>query len=277
MKMLSHQLERLLPDVKTNSSLSFKSLMYCAAKFLSVLSRILMWRKYCMMMTRRMTMSRTSIVHQDGQSLGTRKVQWSFLRKWLKSTTWHPLNFFSMYFRDYFWRIKIVLNKLVSPFIMTLIFLNQSSKWSCYYPDQRQDRRNSDCRKVSIKLDLGVAKEALFSDMTIGIYSLASAIWSCKIFAAKVLNAVLLERIVELFKRKTNSNSIFITNIPERLTEFLSYAAYLQALPGNETVIVGYDKILPKFLLKKRKLDLNLLFKKENPDVTFITRVLLRE
>ena len=83
------------------------------------------------------------------------------------------------------------------------------------------------------------------------------------------MNAVLLERIVELFKRKTNSNSIFITNIPERLTEFLSNAVYLQALPGNETVSVGYGKILPKFLLKTSKLDLALLFKKENPDVTF--------
>ena len=108
---------------------------------------------------------------------------------------------------------------------------------------------------------------------------MASAIGYCRKFAAKVLNVVLLERIVELFKRRTNSNSIFITNIPERLTEFLSNAEHSQAMPRNKTVSVGYGKRHFKSLLKKSKLDLELAlqFKKETPDVTFSTRVLLSE
>ena len=142
-----------------------------------------------------------------------------------------------------------------------------------------RDRKNPDCRKFSIKIAVGVAKEALSSDNTIGISSLASAIGSLRNFAAKNSNAVLLERTEELYKRRTNSNSIFITDIPERLTEFLSNAEHSQALPRNETVSVGYGKRHSKSLLKKSKLDLALalLFKKETPDVTFSTRVLLCE
>ena len=118
-----------------------------------------------------------------------------------------------------------------------------------------------------MKIAVGVAKESLSSDKTIRISSLASAIGS------KNLNAVLLERTEEVYKRRTNSNSIFITDIPERLTEFLSNAEQSQALPRNERVSEGYGKRHSKTLLKKSKLDLALalLFKKETPDVTFST------
>ena len=140
-----------------------------------------------------------------------------------------------------------------------------------------RDRRTSDCRKVSIKHAVEVTKEALSSGKPIGISSLASAIGSSREFATKVLNAVQLEKTEELFKRKRRSDSIFSNDILERLTEFLSNAEHSRALPGNETVSVAYGKRLPKFLLKKSKAELAQLFKKENSDVTFSTRVILRE
>ena len=40
---------------------------------------------------------------------------------------------------------------------------------------------------------------------------------------------------------------------------------------------MAYGPRMPKFLLKKSKVDLAEIFKKENPDVTFTSRVLLRE
>jgi hypothetical protein len=139
-----------------------------------------------------------------------------------------------------------------------------------------RDRKTSDCRRVSIRYAIGVSKEADLNQTVGGISSLASAIGSSRQFAAKVLKAVELEKTEELFKRKSSSNSIFGTDVPERLTEFLSNAEHSRALPGNETVNLAYGKRLPKFLLKKSKNELAQLFQKENPDVTFSCRVLLR-
>ena len=59
-----------------------------------------------------------------------------------------------------------------------------------------------------------------------------------------------------------------VTEIAGRLLEFLSNAEHSRALPGHETVSVAYRCRKPKFLLKKSKLELLDIFKKENPDVT---------
>ena len=140
-----------------------------------------------------------------------------------------------------------------------------------------RDRKHSDCRRVSLQHAIGVSKEAGLNQTGGGISSLASAIGSTRKFASKVLKAVELEKTESLFKRQNRSNSICSTDIPERLIEFLSNAEHSRALPGNETVSVAYGKRLPKFLLKKSKSELADLFKKENPDITFSTRILIRE
>ena len=63
-----------------------------------------------------------------------------------------------------------------------------------------------------------MTKEADLTKTVGGISSLASAIGSSRKFASKVLNAVEQEKTEELFKRKSCSNSIFGTDIPDRLT-----------------------------------------------------------
>ena len=80
-----------------------------------------------------------------------------------------------------------------------------------------------------------------------------------------------------LFKRRIRRDSIQSTDIPTKLLEFLSSPEHSRALPGHETVSVAYGVRKPKFLLKKSKLELLGIFKKENPEVNFSSRVLLRE
>ena len=52
-----------------------------------------------------------------------------------------------------------------------------------------------------------------------------------------------------LFKRKVRRDSVVDSDIPARLTEFLSNAEHSRALPGHETVSVAYGCRKPKFLL----------------------------
>ena len=140
-----------------------------------------------------------------------------------------------------------------------------------------KDRRNADCRKVSIKHAVEVAKRANLHHQKGQISSLAAGIGSSVKFAAKILTAVDQDKTEDLFKRKTRCNSICDTDIADRLTEFLTNAEHSRALPGNETVSVAYGRRMPKFLLKKSKKELAEAFRKENPDVVFSTRLLLRE
>ena len=99
-----------------------------------------------------------------------------------------------------------------------------------------------------------------------------------RIFAVKVLKAVDSSEAdaASIFKRRIRRDSIPKTDIPGRLLEFLSNPEHLRALPRHETVSVVYGVRKQKFLLKKRKLELLEIFKKENPEVNFSSRDLLR-
>ena len=140
-----------------------------------------------------------------------------------------------------------------------------------------RDRSNVDSRKLSIQHAVKVVEQADLHHERGEISALATAIGSSAKFASKVLTAVSNNNTEDLFKKKTRSNSISDTDIPDRLTEFLTNAEHSRALPGNESVSVAYGRRMPKFLLKKSKIELAEAFKKENPDVTFSTRLLLRE
>ena len=113
-----------------------------------------------------------------------------------------------------------------------------------------KDRRNADCRKVSIKHAVEVAKRANLHHQKGQILTLATGIGSSVKFASKILTAVDEDKTEDLFKRKTRCTSICDTDIAARLTEFLANAEHSRALPGNETASVAYGRRKPKFLLK---------------------------
>ena len=140
-------------------------------------------------------------------------------------------------------------------------------------------RTDPDTRKFSIKQALEVAKQAGLQLRKGDITALMRGIGCSRIFAVKVLRAVDSSEsdAASIFKRRIRRDSIQVTDIPGRLLEFLSNPEHSRALPGHETVSVAYGVRKPKFLLKKSKLELLEIFKKENPEVNFSSRVLLRE
>ena len=140
------------------------------------------------------------------------------------------------------------------------------------------DRRDPNCRVVGIKHALAVAKEADLHQRRGDIAALERGIGSSKEFATRVLGAVDSNQTVpDLVKKRVRKDSISASDVPDRLEQFLSNAEHSRALPGHETVSVSYGCRKPKFLLKKSKMELVDIFKRENPDVTFSKKLLLRE
>ena len=109
------------------------------------------------------------------------------------------------------------------------------------------------------------------------ISALMGGIGCSRKFAYKVLKAVDFPDMVDKVFKKMRRDSIQSTDISQRLLEFLSNAEHSRAVPGHETVSVAYGVRKPKFLLSKTKHELLSIFKKENSDISFSIRVLLRE
>ena len=142
-----------------------------------------------------------------------------------------------------------------------------------------RERRDPDCRMVSLKHAIEVAKAAgLHYEQKGDIVALERGIGSSHEFALKVLKAVDKNSTAkEMYKKKIRKDSVKETDMSARLTEFLSNGEHARALPGHESISVAYKCRRPKFLLKKSKNEILDIFKKEYSDVTFSHRVLLRE
>ena len=142
-----------------------------------------------------------------------------------------------------------------------------------------RERRDPDCRMVSLKHAMEVARAAdLHYDHKGDIVALERGIGSSHEFAVRVLKAADKNSTAkELFKKKVRKDSVKATDLSARLTEFLSNGEHARALPGHESISVAYNCRRPKFLLKKSKNEILDSFMKENSDITFSHRVLLRE
>ena len=142
-----------------------------------------------------------------------------------------------------------------------------------------RERRNPDCRRVSLRHALEVAKAADLHHTNRGdIAALQRGIGATYEFAMKVLKVVDKKGTAEeLIRKKVRRDSVKATDVAARLTEFLTNAEHSRALPGHESISVAYNCRKPKFLLKKSKDELLDIFKKENSDILFSHRVLLRE
>ena len=140
-----------------------------------------------------------------------------------------------------------------------------------------KERRDPDCRRVSIKHAVKVAQEGDLHCQKGDIATLVKSIGSSRAFASKVLKAVDTNQIENLLKRKSRTNSVQAGGISDRLRDFLANPEHSRALPGHETISVAYRCRKPKFLLKKSKIELLGIFRKENTDISFSYRVLLRE
>ena len=89
---------------------------------------------------------------------------------------------------------------------------------------ERMDPLDPDCRRVSLKHAVQVAQEADLHYKKGDIFALERGIGSSKQFAAKVLRAVdssNTNKVQDLLKRKVRRDSFEVTNLSQRLTEFL--------------------------------------------------------
>ena len=108
--------------------------------------------------------------------------------------------------------------------------------------------------------------------------ALQRVIGSSHNFAAKILEAIQEGKNVEdLFTKKTRKDAAVVTDVSQRLKDFLANPEHSHTLPGHETVSVAYGCRKPKFLLKKSKFELLDIFKRNNLDIKFSNRVLLRQ
>ena len=119
--------------------------------------------------------------------------------------------------------------------------------------DMIRNRKDPDCRKVSIKHAVKVVQEAGLHHQKGDVVALQNAIGSSYSFSSKVLQAVDSGQSEILLHRKPRSDSAKAGDISERLTNFLANPEHSRALPGHETISVAYGCRKPKFLLKKSK------------------------
>ena len=142
------------------------------------------------------------------------------------------------------------------------------------------DRKDPVTRRASIRQAVEVSQKAGLQLKKGDIAALIEGIGCSRDFAVKILKAVSSsdpEAVNKIFTKKIRRDSILAADVSGRLLEFLSNPEHSRALPGHETVSVAYGFRMPKFLLKKSKIELLEIFKRQNPDISFSTRVLLRE
>ena len=106
---------------------------------------------------------------------------------------------------------------------------------------------------------------------------LSRAIGSSWNYAKMILEHMKSGDTEKLFTRDTRSDAIKASEYPKLLAGFAKDPENSRAVPGNDTVSVGYKVRAPKFILIKSRVTVMKAFKEKYPDCKFSLRVLNRE
>ena len=133
-------------------------------------------------------------------------------------------------------------------------------------------------RILRAKLAIQLVEECGLSLDTYGdISNLAVALSCSASYAKKVLTMIGNGTPEKLFKREVYNNAIKATDWPEKLREFVILPDNSRPVPGKDTISIRRGCRVPKYVLKRNKLELIQKFLEDNPSCPFSSRTLLRE
>ena len=133
-------------------------------------------------------------------------------------------------------------------------------------------------RTTGIQLILNVATTAKLSPENHGdVRYLSNAVSCTWKYAKKVLTAIKLGKVNDLFTYNTRCDAITKSDWPALLERFVLLPQNSRAVPGKETVSIRYGQRHEKFLLLKSKSEIIADFLKQNPDCQYRESILKRE